>query len=177
MGNPERWRDIPNHPGYQASDHGRIRSINRLLLHSNGRTQRRRGKILKPFPNDKGYLRVGLSIRGLIKFRYVHDLVLEAWIGPRPAGRIHGCHADDNKTNNQPGNLSWQTAAANEQAKVRAGRHNNAYVTGTRPSNQPSRREYQREYRRRNGDRIREKERTRDRQRRVPTGRARRSGT
>jgi hypothetical protein len=161
----ERWRDIPDHPGYQASDHGRIRSVHRVVLRSDGRTQTVKTRILKPFPNDKGYLRVHVG-----KLRYIQDLVLEAWIGPRPAG-MHGCHTDDNKTNNHLDNLSWQTAAANEQAKVHAGRHNNGYVTGTRPSNQPSRREYQREYRRRNGDRIRERDRARGK-RRVPTGRS-----
>jgi hypothetical protein len=159
----ERWADIPNHPGYQASDHGRIRSLNRIITKSNGRIQRRTGKLLKGVPNEKGYLRVALDYG---KQRYIHDLVLEAWIGPRPPGIIHGCHADDNKTNNRPTNLSWETALANEQTKVQRGRHRNS--TGrTAAAGTGLRTEYWREYRRRNGERIRARDRARDRQNRA----------
>jgi hypothetical protein len=167
----ERWRDIPDYPGYQASDQGRIRSVHRLVVCRDGRIQHHRGKILKGVPNDKGYLRVGLQVNLRQHLRYVHDLVLEAFVGPRPAG-MHGCHADDDKINNRPDNLSWQTPIANEQAKVRAGRHNNGWTTETAPEQRTwatdgrDRREYFREYRQRNGDRIRERDRARDRQRR-----------
>ncbi|HVQ84679.1 MAG TPA: NUMOD4 domain-containing protein [Mycobacterium sp.] len=153
----ERWKGIPGAPGYQASDHGRIRSIDRTIRKSNGRTERRLGKLLKPFPNEKGYLRV--NVGG--KFRYVHDLILEAWVGPRPPGRIHGCHADDNKINNTLNNLSWKTAVANEQAKVQHGRHRNG--TGQTAGATSQRTDYHREYRRRNGELIRARERARDR--------------
>jgi hypothetical protein len=157
----EQWKDIPAHPGYQASNQGRIRSIDRVVLRSDGNLALCRGKILKPWPNDKGYLRVHVG-----KHRYVHDLILEAWIGPRPAG-MHGCHTDDNNINNRPSNLKWDTPTANEQAKVRAGRHRNGCgrTTKREPSGR-SRRDYQREYRQLNGDKIREKERARDRKQR-----------
>jgi hypothetical protein len=131
-------------------------SVDRTITKNNGRTQRRQGKLLKPFPNDKGYLRVHVG-----KQRYVHDLVLEAWVGPRPPGRVHGCHADDNKTNNRLINLSWETAVANERAKVQHGRHKNGLGQTTGGSNQ--RTDYHREYRRRNGERIRTRDRARDR--------------
>lgn len=44
-------------------------------------------------------------------FRYVHRLVLEAFVGPCPKG-MECCHEDDNYTNNRLGNLRWDTRLA-----------------------------------------------------------------
>lgn len=43
---------------------------------------------------------------------YVHDLVCTAFWGPRPLNHVVG-HADNNKLNNRPSNLSWITQSAN----------------------------------------------------------------
>lgn len=52
--------------------------------------------------------------------RCVHHLVLEAFVGPRPAG-MQGCHRDDDPRNNALDNLRWDTPAGNKSDAVRRG--------------------------------------------------------
>ena len=92
------WRAIPGFPGYEVSDTGLVRSPNRLLS-------------LKP--NNHGYCNVALWRDGKKVRRHVHNLVLEAFVGPRPEGQF-GCHNDGVRTNNSLSNLRWDTASANQ---------------------------------------------------------------
>jgi NUMOD4 motif len=72
----ELWRDVPGFPGYQASDHWRIRSVDRVTCHG----QRRRGRVLKQVrPIRHRHLYVCLSVDGIKYFVKVDDLVLAAW--------------------------------------------------------------------------------------------------
>lgn len=53
--------------------------------------------------------------------RYVHHLVLEAFIGPRPAG-MEACHFPDrDPANNRVCNLRWDTRTANRKDMVAHG--------------------------------------------------------
>jgi hypothetical protein len=72
----ELWRDIPGFPGYQASDHWSLRSVDRLS--SNGR--RIRGRVLKQVrPIRHRHLYVCLCVSGVKYCVKVDDLVLAAW--------------------------------------------------------------------------------------------------
>jgi hypothetical protein len=59
--------------------------------------------------------------------RTVHQLVLEAFVGPKPEG-FECCHADDDPTNNRLENLRWDTQCANAADRIR----NGGYPRGTR---------------------------------------------
>lgn len=112
----ERWLPVPGHEFYEVSDHSRVRSIDRIVWDKGGWYSRRcRGRVLKPWPVARGHLAVGLgaSARSL-----VHRLVLEAFVGPRPAG-MQGLHNDDDKLNNHVANLRWGTQADNARDAVR----------------------------------------------------------
>jgi len=83
------------------------------------------------------YLLVSLRAdegRGKLIQRYVHRLVLEAFVGPCPPG-MEGCHNDGNPLNNTPSNLRWDTHAANHADTRRHGtmpvgeRHKNSKLT------------------------------------------------
>jgi HNH endonuclease len=50
--------------------------------------------------------------------RTVHTLVLQAFVGPCPAG-MEACHYDGDKANNKLGNLRWDTKRANELDAIR----------------------------------------------------------
>lgn len=65
---------------------------------------------------DKGYQVITLSSYGLQTRRYVHDLVLEAFTGPRPDG-MEGCHNDGVPANNVHSNLRWDTHQGNNADK------------------------------------------------------------
>lgn len=126
-GSAENWQPVLGAPGYEVSDHGRVRSIDRVLIDSWGRAQRRRGKLLKPIKNQsRGHLMVSISSTG--RRRMIHHLVLEAFVGPRPDG-MDGLHWDDDKTNNALSNLRWDTPSANMYDRIRNGRHRQAAQT------------------------------------------------
>lgn len=123
----ETWRPVVGWEGlYEVSDQGRVRSVERIVQFG-AQTRRVKSTVLKPGKTTKGALFVMLS-NGKARNRRVHQLVLEAFVGPRPPG-MEGCHWDDNKENNAVTNLRWDTHSANELDKVRNGRHTNAAKT------------------------------------------------
>jgi len=100
----ELWAEVPDQPGrYWASSLGQVRS--------------RRG-ILKVIPRGKAG-RPAVNIGG--RKRYVHILVLEAFVGLRPEG-LQGLHHDDDPQNNNIENLRWGTPSENGLDASRNGR-------------------------------------------------------
>lgn len=58
----------------------------------------------------------------------VHQLVLKAFIGPRPDG-YDACHCDGDRDNNRLDNLRWDTRSANTLDQVAHGTHHMARRT------------------------------------------------
>jgi len=114
----ERWKQIPGYEGYyEASDQGRIRSVDRVVQHPLKGPTKRRGKVLRDQPRGTaGHRGVGLSIEGRTKVLGVHRLVLEAWVGPCPDGH-EGCHKNGNPADNAVSNLRWGTKSSNQYDK------------------------------------------------------------
>jgi hypothetical protein len=60
---------------------------------------------------------------GVRKLCYVHRLVLETFVGPRPPG-MEGCHFPDrDPANNRLNNLRWDTRQANVNDMIAHGTH------------------------------------------------------
>lgn len=57
----EIWKVIPNYENYEASNFGRIRSIDRVVKRDRYTTRKIKGKILQQFAKNSGYLQVNLS--------------------------------------------------------------------------------------------------------------------
>jgi len=108
------WRDVVTAPDYQVSKCGKVRSLDRIVDFRHGRTAPRRGRPMKLRANARGYLTVCLCVCGQTRKFFVHRLVAEAFICPRPKGLFVN-HKDGNKENNHFSNLEWVTAAANAQ--------------------------------------------------------------
>lgn len=118
----EMWRPVVGFYGrYDVSSLGRVRS-----WLSSGRSANRlqEPRLRKLVPNKLrgGYLTVLLSRRPRdLKLMFVHQLVLEAFVGSKPYGMV-GRHVDDrNVTNNKVGNLAWGTQSQNVQDSIRHG--------------------------------------------------------
>jgi len=122
----EAWRAIPETSGeYEVSDKGRVRSASRL------RTQRTKGDVIvtrrlpgrpmRASDNGAGYQTVMLRIDGRGVRRYVHRLVLEAFVGPPPSPDHHGAHWDGDRSHNWLENLRWATPAENQADRERHG--------------------------------------------------------
>ena len=75
-----------------------------------------------------GYRYVALFYDDQKRRRPVHQLVAEAFIGPRPPG-LHVCHNDGDPANNQPSNLRYDTPSENSYDTVRHGHHRGASAT------------------------------------------------
>ncbi|WP_341258240.1 NUMOD4 motif-containing HNH endonuclease [Gordonia malaquae] len=117
----EQWRPVLGFEGlYQVSDRGRVRSLDRTIVQSNGTTRTFKGQVLRQVRMN-AYMTVGLSHAGRGFRRTVHRLVLESFVGPRPDG-MEACHNDSDGTNNHLQNLRWDTRKENAADRVRAGR-------------------------------------------------------
>lgn len=100
MGNERReWRPIPGHPGYEASDDGLVRSLDRI----DASGKQRKGRVLKQRLAN-GYPVVNIGGRTV----KVHRLVLLAFEGPCPKG-MEACHYNGNRQDNRIDNLRWAT--------------------------------------------------------------------
>jgi hypothetical protein len=111
----ETWKPIPGFSAYQASDLGRIRSLDRKAG-----DRQLRGVVLKTRLNNRGYVLVNLTDdAGVKQTRTVHSLVLETFAGPCPDG-CEALHANDVPADNRwPGNLRWGTPEENMADRAR----------------------------------------------------------
>lgn len=117
------WRVIPGWEGYyESSDDGQVRSVDRIVPYSDGRTAHRRGHLLKPRPDQDGYLHVALNRHGKARNFSVHCLVLLTFVGPRPEG-CESLHGDHDPGRNHVDNLRWGTHAQNIREAVERGTH------------------------------------------------------
>lgn len=116
------WRYILGFPGYRVSNNGDVEScweqygLGNLVI---GVAWHR--LIGRPIPT--GYLRVTLCRDGKRHDRYIHRLVLEAFVGPCPKGMQCRHFPDPDKSNNKLENLSWSTIKENHADKLVHGTH------------------------------------------------------
>ena len=124
----EVWLPVVGYEGlYEVSDHGRVRSVDRVVTHSRNRFNstgyqwHRKGQVLKPHPAGAyGYPSVCLHRGKVQKTRHIHQLVAEAFLGSRPEGMCV-THGSKGRTCNELSNLSYGTLSQNAQDRVRDG--------------------------------------------------------
>ena len=116
----EKWKNVTikgYEKAYQVSDHGRVRSIPRTILHirksSVDYKQFHPGQIMKQ-KTVMLYLKIKLCFQGDHVHMAVHRLVALAFI-PNPLNKPQVNHKDGDKTNNYVTNLEWNTSAENIQ--------------------------------------------------------------
>ncbi len=109
-----QWRWVRGFIRYMVSDDGQVAS-----LHHTGW----RARLLTQTPDKRGYMVVTLALggTGCKRNRFVHQLVAESFIGPRPVNRPEVRHLDGNPANNHAWNLAYGTRAENAQDAVRHG--------------------------------------------------------
>lgn len=117
----EEWRPVVGFDGlYEASDQGRIKSVERVVLRSNGAPQTIRRRILRAQAERYGHLHVSLYRSGVRKMCKVHQLVAEAFIGQRPAG-YDTRHLNGDPSDNRVDNLTYGTHAENQADMIHHG--------------------------------------------------------
>ena len=117
----ERWLPVVGYEGlYSVSDLGRVRSETRVVNHSIYGNMPVAGRTLKPATAKSGYHCFSLWKSGKGRTHYLHVLMMESFVGPRPNG-FYACHTDGNPSNNTLTNLRWDTPAGNSADAKRHG--------------------------------------------------------
>ena len=125
----EIWKDIKGCEGiYQISSFGRVRSLDRVVTYSDGRTQKHPGTILKLAINNKNYASAHLYHNSKVTQVLVSRLVAEAF--PEICGEwFDGCvvdHIDTNTLNNAASNLKVTTYSGNNLNPITRKRNSEA---------------------------------------------------
>lgn len=125
-----QWRRVVGYEGsfYEVSSTGLVRSMDRTVDTRPGVPTHMKGRVIKPSITPQGYRRVQLCREGLKRYRFVHRLVADAFIGPRPRGLIVR-HIDGNPGNNHADNLMYGTHSENVLDSVDHGTHYEASKT------------------------------------------------
>ena len=127
----EQWKTVAGWQGfYEVSSLGRVRSVDRRhpVINRFGNVENRlhRGKLLKPGRTKNGYLVVGLTRPGGVRETpYVHSLVADAFLGPKPP-LLEVCHGVAGKEVNADYNLRYDTRSSNALDRHRDGTMNQA---------------------------------------------------
>lgn len=118
----EVWEDVLGWNGlYQVSSFGRVKSLERTVARSNGRSQLVNERILKPSTQFLGYQIVCLIRNGKPTSHYVHRLVATAFL-PTKNGCTQVNHKDFNPRNNSLSNLEWCSPKQNISHTRKSGR-------------------------------------------------------
>lgn len=98
---PQESKPIPSLPSYYATPGGSIYRVGENIIKLSDNTRSNSGyKMVQPYKNGKR------------KLRYVHQLVLEAFKGPRPEGLVCD-HINRNRLDNHIDNLRYVTVKEN----------------------------------------------------------------
>ena len=109
----EIWKELPGYEGlYLVSNTGKIKSLDRVVACKNGATRLHKGKELKQFLNERGYLCVVITKNKKSKIKKMHRLVAQTYID-NPLNKPQVNHIDCDKTNNSVENLEWVTNSEN----------------------------------------------------------------
>lgn len=120
----EEWRPIPGFDGYEVSDLGRVRGVDRWVAIRTGGQRLQRGRILRahPLPHTGHMIATLRKDYAAVTVR-VHALVAAAFIGPRPSG-LDVCHNNGDPADNRVSNLRYDSRSANIKDAVLHGTHN-----------------------------------------------------
>jgi hypothetical protein len=102
------WR-LHSNRDYEISSDGLVRRVT-------PKRGAKVGRVLRAATTPSGYSIVNVSG----KMKFVHVLVLEAFVGPRPDG-AEARHNNDVKSDNRVANLCWGTHSENYVDRVRNG--------------------------------------------------------
>ncbi len=133
---PKEWRPVVGHEEtHEVSSRGRVRSLDRVVKTPRGYWHYP-GKMLKLSTARKPDYPVVTLGGG--KSARVHNLVLEAFCGPRPEGYV-ACHNNGDPHDNRVENLRWDTYSSNNRDLVKQTRIGSpkrpiaSMVTNSRP--------------------------------------------
>lgn len=116
----EIWKPVSGfESSYEVSNHGRVRSLDRIIQHKNGTATQRKGRMLIQCLRA-GYPFVHLRNDGINKQVHTHRLVAQEFCD-KPEGCDVVNHLDGDKEKCHYSNLEWTTHKGNAIHAVRHG--------------------------------------------------------
>lgn len=111
----EIWKDVPNYEGYyQASNLGRVRSLDRTVTYSDGRKRFYKGRVIEGAVGSNGYKYTTLSLNGIRQCLSFPQLVAMAFLGHEPNGyTLVVDHVNGDKSDDRVENIRIVTHRAN----------------------------------------------------------------
>jgi hypothetical protein len=135
----ERWLPVMEFEGvYSVSNTGKIKSHERVVVRSSGRPYPVRERILKPAPDEHGYMRAALSGGEKLRTVKVHREVLKAFIPIDNHKEMTVNHINGIKDDNRLGNLEWMTHRDNILESFKTGQQDN-FIKGAAANSRESR--------------------------------------
>lgn len=108
----EKWVNLSgDNEGYQISNFGRVKSMERMVLHPTGSLKKVREKILKQANRGNGYFFICFGKRR--KNQLIHRIVASSFI-PNPNSYPCVNHKNGDKKDNREVNLEWCSYSQNE---------------------------------------------------------------
>ena len=108
------WRDVKGYEGiYIVSSNGQVKRLPYISKTPDGLLCQRKGRVLKPWFDKKGYQHIELCDKGRTRTVTVHRVVAEAFL-PNPDNKPQINHIDCDKTNNAASNLEWCNNSENQ---------------------------------------------------------------
>ncbi len=104
------WRVIPSFPDYEVSEDG----IVRRLTPAKGAVA---GRVLRSYLRPDGYRQYILRKSETSYHPRAHQLVADAFLGPKPFPGAEVCHNDGSRDKDHWSNLRWDTRSANHLDK------------------------------------------------------------
>lgn len=108
----EVWKVYPKYPWIEASNLGRVRTKDRTVIRSDGRKQFVKGRVLKQWKSNSGYMLVSFCANGKQVKLLVHRIIAITFI-PNPNNYPEVNHIDCDRANNRLDNLEWCTHQEN----------------------------------------------------------------
>ncbi|WCS68118.1 hypothetical protein Goe21_00080 [Bacillus phage vB_BsuM-Goe21] len=110
----EIWKDISNYEGYyKVSNFGRIKSLERTIIQTNGHPMTIKEKIMNGHFHKDGYKQVELRKDNKRKTFFIHRLVAETFINEKRDDQDQVNHKNGKKDDNHYLNLEWCTGKEN----------------------------------------------------------------
>lgn len=111
----EIWKDIPGFENiYQASNLGRIKSLEKIVYRRRNGNYKNKEMIMNPSLNAHGYLITGLTKNKKIKTYKIHSIIAITFLNHIMAqNELVIDHIDNNKLNNSLSNLQLITNREN----------------------------------------------------------------
>ena len=120
----EIWKTYPKISFIEASNLGRVRTKDRVVMRKDGKKYFVKGRVLKQQLRKDGYMQVNLRMNGKSVNLYTHRIVVASHL-PNPDNLPEVNHIDCDRTNNRLDNLEWCTSQYNIAYCVKLGRWKN----------------------------------------------------